>query len=308
MLVKFLCIFVTICIATSALLAAPAKETRVHKNNAEKTNLAKADAESISPFSYVAGGALSVFPGFGLGHMVQGRWLRDYGWVFTAGQTLALVGAAQYDTPSCDDAIFYRTDHEQDRACDRERERREKFQPYWIAAFALLKLGEVVHAWWPSKLAPLQQGQTINNATVIPRHRYLWGGALGTTVGFGLGHAMQGRWWRQGDGWAYTLTQLSIVPAIYAITEQNKCEERARAKEQERRHEEESWGCSNHTNEGVAGLLIATYIVSRIFEIFSVWDIDYNLHRVADKDQHKSLLVLPYASPKGFGLQLAFAH
>lgn len=304
MLVKFLCIFVTVCIATSALLAAPAKETRVHKNNAAKTKLARTDAESISPFRYVAGGALSVFPGFGLGHMVQGRWLHDYGWVFTAGQTLALVGAAQYDGNTCTITTSKST-----TSCESEdSKRKRKIQPYWIAAFALLKLGEVVHAWWPSKLAPLQQGQTINNATVIPRHRYLWGGALGTTVGFGLGHAVQGRWWQQGHGWAYTLTQLSVVPAIYAIMEQNKCEERARAKERKRRHEGESWGCSNHTNEEIAGLLIATYVVSRIFEIFSVWDIDYNLHRVADKDQHKSLLVLPYASPKGFGLQLAFAH
>ena len=179
---------------------------------------------------------------------------------------------------------------------------------YWMAAFALFKLGEIVHAWWPSKLAPLQRGQTINDATVIPRHRYLWGGALGTTVGFGLGHAVQGRWWSQGRGWVYTLTQLPIIPAIYSIAAQNSCEKRADKKEREHRHKGESWGCPNPIGEETAAFLMVTFVISRIIEVFNVWDINYNQHRVADTGKRNSLLLLPYADNHGLGLQLAFSH
>src|SRR5689334_6547254 len=42
----------------------------------------------ISDGRYVGGGLLSIFPGFGVGQAVQGRW-SDRGWIFTLGETAA---------------------------------------------------------------------------------------------------------------------------------------------------------------------------------------------------------------------------
>ncbi|MBS1968774.1 MAG: hypothetical protein JSU04_00610 [Bdellovibrionales bacterium] len=39
----------------------------------------------ISNTAYIAGGLLSIYPGFGIGHAVQGRYT-DKGWIFTAGE------------------------------------------------------------------------------------------------------------------------------------------------------------------------------------------------------------------------------
>ena len=39
------------------------------------------------------------------------------------------------------------------------------------------------------------------------------GGIFGTTLGFGLGHRIQGRWWH-GAGWGFTLSQMY---ALYAL-------------------------------------------------------------------------------------------
>ena len=43
---------------------------------------------TVSKTNYYAGGALSILPGFGIGHAVQGRW-REKGWIFTAGEVVS---------------------------------------------------------------------------------------------------------------------------------------------------------------------------------------------------------------------------
>ena len=42
----------------------------------------------ISTTRYVAGGILSIYPGFGIGHAVQGRYA-DKGWIFTTGEVIS---------------------------------------------------------------------------------------------------------------------------------------------------------------------------------------------------------------------------
>ena len=301
---KFLLTIFVLCFAADTSMAAPAASAS--KTSAKrKTRKARQQAdEGITPFRYVAGGALSIFPGFGAGHAVQGRWWRDYGWVFTAGQAITFAGINEYDSRIC----FSSSDQDDYDDCQAENDRKLNVQSYWITAFALLKIGEVIHAWWPSKLAPLQRRAINPHAIAIPRHRYLWGGVLGTTVGFGSGHAVQGRWWRQGYGWAYTLTQLPILASLYGESARDDCERRAREKEQEARHRGENWGCDNPIGGDLSVSLIAMYFISKVIEIFNVWDIDYATHRVASNEQHDSLQVLPYIDTKSFGLQLAYSH
>ena len=44
----------------------------------------------IDQSRYIAGGVISILPGFGIGHAIQGRWL-EKGWVFTLVPTLSVV-------------------------------------------------------------------------------------------------------------------------------------------------------------------------------------------------------------------------
>ena len=315
MCIKPLHFIFIICLSSSYLLAAPTEDTRARQKKASKTRLAKSKhkTEGISPYRFVAGGMLSILPGFGVGHAVQGRWLRDYGWIFTAGQVASLMGIGRHDThcytPSSSSATVYRHAPPPDEPCTKEDERKQKIQSYFGYAFAFFKIGEMAHAWWPGKLTTLQRGRPFNpNAAVISRERYLLGSVLGTVLGFGSGHAVQGRWQQGGRGWAYTLTQSPIFLLLYSSAQRNKCKDRARQKERESRNEAESWGCSHPIGEDTYVFLAAMFGISKIIEIFNVWDIDYHLHRVAAKDKRQSLLFLPYAGIRGFGVQLAFAH
>ena len=147
----------------------PAKDTHADKKAEseadedydEEEEAAMDETEGLSPFRYVAGGALSIFPGFGLGHAVQGRLLNDYGWAFTLGQVVTFIGINLYNDPYCSSWSYSEHSNYNNDACEREAARKRKIQPYWITAFLLFKLGEIVHAWWPSNLAPLQRGKQL---------------------------------------------------------------------------------------------------------------------------------------------------
>lgn len=56
------------------------------------------DSSNISTTRYVTGGILSIYPGFGIGHAVQGRWA-EKGWIFTTGEsisaTIAVIGLGE---------------------------------------------------------------------------------------------------------------------------------------------------------------------------------------------------------------------
>ena len=56
----------------------------------------------ISNGQYMAGGMLSIFTGWGIGHAVQGRWL-EKGWIFTAGGILLNGGLFYFLYSAFDD-------------------------------------------------------------------------------------------------------------------------------------------------------------------------------------------------------------
>src|SRR5262245_55241343 len=67
----------------------------------------------ISDGQHIGGGVLAIFPGFGIGQAVQGRWL-EKGWMFTLGEavfgvaftiglTNVIVGCT-FDRDECDEA------------------------------------------------------------------------------------------------------------------------------------------------------------------------------------------------------------
>ena len=58
--------------------------------------------------------------------------------------------------------------------------------------------------------------------------RYVAGGLVGTTLGFGIGHSLQERYWRD-YGWAFTIG--GIITGLYALFPEgimsNPCEDEA---------------------------------------------------------------------------------
>jgi hypothetical protein len=77
----------------------PADVKVKEKIQAKRAQLSAADqkileeGEMTTP-RYVISGILGTYPGFGIGHAIQGRW-RERGWIFTAGEIgTIMVGAA----------------------------------------------------------------------------------------------------------------------------------------------------------------------------------------------------------------------
>ena len=48
-------------------------------------------SKTITNTRYIVGGIASIFPGLGIGHAVQGRWM-ERGWMFTAGGLITSTG------------------------------------------------------------------------------------------------------------------------------------------------------------------------------------------------------------------------
>lgn len=89
----------------------------------------------MSTSRYVISGVLGTYPGFGIGHAIQGRWL-ERGWIFTGGEmvtgVIGLVGAFGCHEPP--------HTSQSDSAC---------YWPYaFLAAFTALKVWEIVDVWY----------------------------------------------------------------------------------------------------------------------------------------------------------------
>ena len=144
--------------------------------------------------------------------------------------------------------------------------------------------------------------------------RYLTGGLLGTFVGFGLGHALQGRY---GDyGWVFTTTQLtgiaismaslSIVVILAASTAKRNLDE-PRTKRQRKADKE------IEVAKVITAIGAVTFGISRLFEMVHVWmpstppDRKYvkrkAVHYLASRTE-PTLSVAPLLSTKQFGLQV----
>lgn len=75
------------------------KAERQHINLTDKDKDVLKNGE-LGTERYVLGGIIGTYPGFGIGHAIQGRW-GTKGWIFTAGETASLfvivAGASSMD-------------------------------------------------------------------------------------------------------------------------------------------------------------------------------------------------------------------
>ena len=83
--------------------------------------------------------------------------------------------------------------------CIAENKRQRK---KWLISFLLVKAIETAAVWWPNNVdftAKKAKTQVAHShLSPITQEKYVLGGTLGTLVGFGTGHALQGRWRHKG--------------------------------------------------------------------------------------------------------------
>jgi hypothetical protein len=95
---------------------------------------------------YVAGGITAVAAGFGIGHIVQGRWL-EKGWIFTFGEGAAIAAMMAGVAQSIDSCYGAYNDYNQ--PCQNSRHRGDGVGLVMggLLAFTGLHIWEVVDAW-----------------------------------------------------------------------------------------------------------------------------------------------------------------
>lgn len=89
---------------------------------------------------YIVGGIIGTYPiGFGLGHVVQGRW-QTSGWRFTAGE-LASVGVIIVGANKCVDNIV--SNYNRGRGCDDDG-----LLSAGILGFVGFRIWEIIEVWY----------------------------------------------------------------------------------------------------------------------------------------------------------------
>lgn len=123
----------------------------------------------ITDGQYIGGGILAVFPGFGVGHAVQGRW-SDNGWIFTVGE-IAATGLVIYGISQ--DDCFLAIDECHDTNDDGAGEFVVGF-----LAYTGLRIWEIVDAW----AAPPRHNRRVQNLRLrlgYPQQGYGTVGSVG---------------------------------------------------------------------------------------------------------------------------------
>lgn len=280
------------------------------------TNTARARAENsagkISVQRYIAGGILGTTIGLGFGHSVQGRWYRDYGWLFTAGGIITGLGAIWSDNcgvgvsgKNGNDKMHLLENENYDECIAADKRQRRK----WIIAFFTTKAIETIAVWWPRNVsfAPTSDDTAAKSADMhlipITQDKYLLGGLLGTIVGFGSGHAVQGRW--RHDGWPYTLTQVGGAGlAVYSSLCMRYSSAGPDILDAEPKPD---YPLCALAGMGTTLLGIATLIVARIVEIASVWGPNSDHYRIVTSNQPSPLSIMPLLDIKQAGVQVVWA-
>ena len=227
----------SICIIVLAAICFEAKaRDRVQTN---KRKLQNRSTWSIGIPRYVAGGIIGSTLGLGLGHSIQGRWWDGHGWCFTMGGlfTFFLLAEPKRDRVSL------------------------KFP--W-ALFIGTKLTEAISVWTPPR-------RSVPFPKKITTSRYVSGGALGTIVGFGSGHLMQGR--GIASALPYTLTQVIALSNAFVV-------------------------CNDCKRTQMSSLIL--YAISKAIEIISLWGPairDYKIVSTTDQPS-PSLTIVPLLHAK----------
>ena len=115
------------------------------------------------------------------------------------------------------------------------------------------------------------------NPIEIGRGNYILGGVLGTSLGFGVGHGVQGRWMRD-FGWIFTLSQLlSASLYVYEVNNYNSCIA-----------DNSSGKCKNNYTTWAL-----TFLIAKGIEAISAWSPDGAKYIIAKKEKESSFAASP---------------
>lgn len=132
-------------------------DKKLNQRLKQKENLSAEDQKileqgTLPTGQYVVGGLLSIYPGFGIGHAVQGRY-SDMGWKFTVGEVTSIVVLAA-GISDCVDELF-----DKDRNCNNSM--------VLIGALGYLgfRVWEIVDAWYAPYANQQRYYQLKNQST-----------------------------------------------------------------------------------------------------------------------------------------------
>ena len=287
-----------------------------------QSGIALADSEDtgrIGVGRYVTGGVVGTTLGFGIGHGIQERYWSDYGWAFTVGGVLTSlnvlfsVSLFPKHTASC---VPVEGETESLAKCEADREKAMEEQSaedshemnralmWWLG----FKVAEVVAVWWPRNVdfdgIYAKRHEMDSRFIPISKTKYLQGGLLGTLVGFGTGHAVQGRWRR--DGWQHTAWQAGAAALAsygwfcknYTAAGPDDVPERGSNTDPKPSYP----ACDEYFSMMLVG--IPLFVALKIVEIASVWDPSPDLYRVvSDNTQPPMFTVAPLISINQAGVQ-----
>ena len=290
-LMVIICLLLVLCGGnTISASFANSKRTGQSRDKARHSKKSPDKLSQISRTRYVVGGILGTTLGFGLGHGVQRRWQDDYGWLFTVGSLATLTGVFKNLMVGCPDTTtVYNLHGNEYDSCETQREKRMQ---QWLVGFLSLKVVETVSVWWPRNVSSRSSDSTKTaKKYLIPitHERYRLGGILGTTLGFGLGHAMQRRWSR--DGWPHTLLQgsIALIMANTLIFCRNS----------------DADVCLTLGFAAVTGTITLPFV--KVLEALSVWSPSPDRYRITANQDVLPISIMPLLSNKHAGVQLLVA-
>ena len=283
------------------------------------------DTGRIGIGRYVTGGVVGTTLGFGIGHGIQDRYWSDYGWAFTVVSPFMwlyamFAGGGPFSHRHISDCHIEGDDKERLVECEENRERAKREQSaedsrktnralIWLLGFKAL---ETVAVWMPRNVnfegIYAKRHEVDSRFIRISRSKYLQGGLLGTLVGFGTGHAVQGRWQR--DGWQHTAWQAGAAAFAsyglfcygYSSAGPDKLPPDPGSNTDPKSKLDYPL-CRNYLLMMSVG--IPLFAVLRIIEIASVWEPSPDLYRViSDNNQLPTFTVAPLLNHKQAGVQL----
>ena len=230
--------------------------------------------KSITRFQYITGGLAAVWPGFGMGHAIQGRW-DEGGWIHPAIQGGVFVSGLS--------VLAFR--HSPDDWSDKSKFKsfRKEFN-FLLGALGLLKVWEAVDIWFlPShyKMAKKYDGEPIS----ITKKRYVTGGIMSIVPGFGIGHAVQGRWWDR--GWIFTMWQPFLLFGTFYMAAFSH------------------FGSDNMLKKPTFWVI---FLVPKIWEVVDAWTLSSHYKYKIVKDSFQIKPLFTYHNQGNYGLGLSFHY
>lgn len=164
--------------------------------------------------------------------------------------------------------------------------------------FIILTLLLQSNGAWAIKLT--DEEDIIQKEGPISRDRYILGGVMGTTIGFGTGHAIVGKWKEM--GWLYTLAETGFLGMMMIGYKKSIIDT-------------VETGFNGNFDGPSYGLMITGYLgffLTKMGETYDIWNRPHEHNKTYKKVQEKAeksaeLHLLPQIEPKKLALNLSLS-